>query len=76
MRTSQTRALLGVAFLLMAFSGSVVADDTLGRQDNRPNFLILVADDMGYTDLSSYGGEIATPNLDQLAREGVRFTDF
>ena len=76
MRMSQTSALLGAAFLLMAFSGSVVADDTPGRQDDRPNFLILVADDMGYTDLSSYGGEIATPNLDQLAREGVRFTDF
>jgi len=54
----------------------VVTRDATAQQDSRPNFLILVADDMGFSDLSSYGGEIATPSLDQLARDGVRFTDF
>jgi arylsulfatase len=44
--------------------------------DNRPNFLLVVVDDMGYTDLGSFGGEIDTPNIDALANEGVRFTDF
>lgn len=39
-----------------------------------PNFLILLADDMGFSDAACYGGEISTPNLDQLAKEGVRFT--
>ena len=39
-----------------------------------PNFLVLLADDLGFSDTACYGGEIATPNLDQLAREGVRFT--
>lgn len=41
-----------------------------------PNILLLVADDLGYSDLGCYGGEIPTPTLDQLALEGVRFTRF
>jgi len=40
--------------------------------DNRPNILFIIADDMGFTDLGSFGSEIATPNLDELAFEGVR----
>ena len=43
---------------------------------NRPNILLILADDMGYSDLSCYGGEINTPNLDKLAKKGVRFTQF
>ncbi|NIE62541.1 arylsulfatase [Burkholderia sp. Ax-1719] len=42
----------------------------------RPNFLVIVADDLGFSDLGAFGGEIATPNLDALALAGVRFTDF
>ncbi len=42
----------------------------------RPNILLIVADDLGYSDLGVYGGEIETPNLDALAREGVMFTQF
>ena len=42
----------------------------------RPNIVILLADDMGYSDLGCYGGEIETPNLDALARNGLRFTQF
>ncbi|OYW12868.1 MAG: arylsulfatase, partial [Planctomycetales bacterium 12-60-4] len=41
-----------------------------------PNILILFADDLGYSDLGCYGGEIETPNLDRLAAEGLRFTQF
>ncbi|MBK8209910.1 MAG: sulfatase-like hydrolase/transferase [Rhodospirillales bacterium] len=44
--------------------------------DTRPNFILIVADDLGYGDLTSYGGNIATPNIDALAEQGVRFTDF
>jgi arylsulfatase len=40
----------------------------------QPNILLIVADDLGYSDLGSYGGEINTPTLDQLAREGLQFT--
>jgi arylsulfatase len=42
----------------------------------KPNFLIIIADDLGYSDLASFGGEIETPNLDALARDGVRLSDF
>ncbi len=45
-------------------------------QDTRPNFLLIVADDMGYSDLGSYGGEIKTPVLDNLAQQGTRYTNF
>jgi arylsulfatase len=42
----------------------------------RPNFLVIVADDLGFSDLGAFGGEIATPNLDRLANSGVKFTHF
>jgi arylsulfatase A-like enzyme len=42
----------------------------------RPNFLVIVADDLGFSDIGAFGGEINTPNLDRLAYAGVRFTDF
>ena len=42
----------------------------------RPNFLIVLADDMGFADAGSYGGETATPNLDRLAANGLRYTQF
>ncbi|WZO98158.1 arylsulfatase [Isosphaeraceae bacterium EP7] len=42
----------------------------------RPNVVFILADDLGYSDLGSYGGEISTPNLDRLAANGVRFSQF
>lgn len=42
----------------------------------KPNFLVILADDLGYSDLGCYGGEIETPNLDALARDGLRLTQF
>ncbi len=45
-------------------------------ESKRPNIVFILADDMGYSDLGSYGGEIATPNLDALAAGGLRFTQF
>jgi arylsulfatase len=42
----------------------------------RPNIVIVMADDMGYSDLGCYGGEIETPHLDKLAKNGLRFTQF
>ncbi|MGL6196367.1 MAG: sulfatase-like hydrolase/transferase, partial [Thermoguttaceae bacterium] len=44
--------------------------------EQKPNILIVAVDDMGFSDLGSYGGEIATPNLDSLASNGIRFTQF
>jgi arylsulfatase A-like enzyme len=45
-------------------------------KESRPNIIIILADDMGYSDIGCYGGEIQTPNIDNLARHGVRFTSF
>ena len=42
----------------------------------KPNIVVIVADDMGYSDAGCYGGEIQTPNLDRLAMNGLRFTQF
>ena len=42
----------------------------------RPNILLIVADDMGFSDLGCYGGEIHTPNIDKLAANGIRFRQF
>lgn len=42
----------------------------------RPNFLVIVADDLGFSDVGCFGSEIRTPNIDRIAQDGVRFTDF
>ena len=42
----------------------------------KPNVLLIMADDMGYSDLGCFGGEIRTPSLDSLAENGIRFTNF
>jgi len=47
-----------------------------GQKNKKPNFLLIVADDLGYSDLGSYGGEIKTPVLDDLAQQGMRYTNF
>ncbi|WP_397381234.1 arylsulfatase [Prosthecobacter sp.] len=49
---------------------------TLHAASAKPNFVIILADDLGYSDLGCYGSEIATPNLDKLAAGGLRFTQF
>ena len=45
-----------------------------GPGDGRPNILLIMADDMGFSDIGCYGGEVRTPNIDGLARRGIRFT--
>lgn len=51
----------------------VLVGDTVGAP---PNFLIVLADDLGFSDIGCYGGEIPTPNLDQLAQNGLRYVQF
>jgi arylsulfatase A-like enzyme len=54
------------------FISSCVSD----QEESRPNILLIVVDDMGYSDILPFGGEIRTPNLESLASEGMIFTDF
>ena len=61
------RSLLSV--LISLFACAALADD-------RPNIIIMMSDDMGYSDIGCYGGEIETPHLDALAKGGMRFTQF
>ena len=42
----------------------------------RPNFLVIVADDLGFSDVGCFGSEIRTPNIDRLAADGIRHTGF
>ena len=46
------------------------------KQQTPPNVLVIMADDLGYSDIGCYGGEIDTPNLDSLAANGLRFSQF
>lgn len=64
--------------LVLPLAASLLAGLTASHaaEPARPNILIVVADDMGYSDAGCYGGEIATPNLDALAKNGLRFTQF
>ena len=62
--------------LLFALLAYVCAHPPAAVAAERPNIIVILADDMGYSDIGCYGAEIATPNLDSLAKGGVRFTQF
>ena len=70
--------ILFLAVLLSACS----QDEDLGTAQNaqaiqsRPNILLIVADDLGYSDIGAFGSEILTPNLDELATRGMSLTNF
>ena len=55
---------------------SLVIFSSIVNAQKKPNIIIILADDMGFSDIGSYGGEIATPNIDKLANGGVRFRQF
>jgi arylsulfatase len=77
MRT--TMAALCLAMVVTATSAaqpSTLDGPPSGTTDARPNVVIIMADDLGFSDVGCYGGEIQTPHLDALARGGLRFTQF
>ncbi|WP_116125333.1 arylsulfatase [Lewinella sp. IMCC34183] len=56
--------------------GTGVTADGTPAPDDRPNIVVIMADDLGYSDIGCYGGEINTPNIDALAADGIRMTQF
>lgn len=66
-------------FLILLFLTLVTIGPAVGQKkpaNKRPNIVLIMVDDMGYSDIGSYGSEIKTPNLDKLASEGIRFREF
>ncbi|MFN7926846.1 MAG: arylsulfatase [Blastocatellia bacterium] len=82
MKTQFTRSFLLALTLLLVSSAqpleyaSALLPVARAQAQSRPNIIVILADDLGYSDLSCYGSEIQTPNLDGLAKNGLRFTQF
>jgi len=55
---------------------ALIVCNAMAADRARPNIVLLLADDWGFSDVGSFGGEIATPNIDELARRGMRFSNF
>ncbi|MCU0292386.1 MAG: sulfatase-like hydrolase/transferase, partial [Thermoanaerobaculaceae bacterium] len=70
-RWLRTMGAVGVAVALVAPAIGSAAD-----APRPPNIVIILGDDMGFSDMGAFGSEIKTPNLDSLAKGGVRFTNF
>ena len=68
----KTLALVTALFI----SSFVIPHSSFSAEGAKPNIIVILVDDMGFSDLSCYGSEIPTPNLDALAANGVRFTQF
>jgi hypothetical protein len=79
-RTSQRRCLVlfcGVALATSIHARVGTGDELAPPTPRLPNVIVILADDLGFGDVGSYGGtSIATPQIDSLAKEGGRFTDF
>ncbi len=74
----QTQILLVIliVFVNIMLLNCQSSDQTSSQIEERPNILIILADDLGYSDIGAYGSEIDTPNLDKLAENGLRMTRF
>ena len=62
------------ACVLLALTTSCASNVTTAAEPKRPNVVFILADDLGFSDLGCYGGEIETPNVNRLAEDGLRFT--
>lgn len=62
--------------LLLSLAAPCLIGTAFAAEASQPNIVLILADDLGWSDIGCYGGEIPTPNLDRLAAEGLRFTQF
>ena len=76
MKPEQLAGLLATLFLMSCGADYQNTEDTSAVSQNRPNILLVIGDDMGFSDLGAYGSEVSTPNLDAIAAEGLQFTNF
>lgn len=67
---------VGVCVLVMALACNSGSSPSQPHTPKRPHIVLIMADDMGYSDIGCYGSEIRTPTLDRLAQNGLRFRDF
>lgn len=72
MRTQHFAVVTVCVFAILA----LVSTHATAAPPNRPNMVVILIDDMGFSDLGCYGGEVPTPNIDALADGGIRFTQF
>ena len=72
----QESAVASAGLLLPTMNVSKAQEAASTSATSRPNIILILADDMGFSDLACYGSEIATPNLNRLAAGGLRFTQF
>ena len=63
-------------FLAVLLGAISMYTNAFAEAPKRPNIVLIVADDWGFSDVGSFGGEMSTPNLDSLAKQGVRFSNF
>ena len=67
---------MGIVGAVAALAAPALAPAQGAAPPKRPNIVVILGDDMGFSDMGAFGSEINTPNLDSLAKEGVRFANF
>lgn len=70
------RTFINILFIVIMFMSTSLFSCKQDKPKEYPNILIILVDDMGFSDIGSYGGEVNTPNIDKLAYEGLRFSRF
>ncbi|MCL4163061.1 UNVERIFIED_CONTAM: hypothetical protein GTU68_019476, partial [Idotea baltica] len=76
-RSSKISILFVVSLILASCTtANVEQTDTVSAKAEKPNILLIVADDLGMADIGAFGSEIRTPSIDQIAHQGVTLTNF